>query len=112
MFDVGFFELLLIGLVALLVVGPERLPKVARTAGMWVGRARRFVRNVKDDIDREIQAEEYKRLLDEQNLAGPVHEIIEDTRKEFDEIGRTTREATEAARETLADPAQKDPGKG
>lgn len=93
MFDVGFFELLLIGVVALLVVGPERLPKVVRTAGMWVGRARRFVRSVKDDIDREIQAEEYKRLLEEQNLAGPVHEIIEETRKEVDGIDKATRDA-------------------
>ncbi len=110
MFDVGFFELLLIGLVALLVIGPERLPKVARTAGMWVGRARRLVRSVKDDIDREIQAEEYKRLLEEQNLAGSVHEIIEDTRKEVDGIGKATREAADAARD--AGVAQKDEAKG
>ena len=46
--------------VALLVVGPERLPKVARTAGMWLGRGRRFIRNVRDDIEREIKADELK----------------------------------------------------
>ena len=62
MFDVGFFELLLIGIVALLVVGPERLPKLARTAGMWLGRGRRFIGSVKDDIDREIKAVTYHRL--------------------------------------------------
>ncbi len=97
MFDIGFFELLLIGVVALLVIGPERLPKVARQAGAWMGRARRFVRSVKDDIDREIQAEEYKRLLEEQNLAKPVHEIIEETRKDLHEIGEQTREAVKPA---------------
>lgn len=94
MFDVGFFELLLIGVVALLVIGPERLPKVARQAGMWVGRARRFVGSVKQDIDREIQAEEYKRLLDEQNLKNPLHEIIEDTRKGIDDIKQSGSTAT------------------
>ena len=93
MFDIGFFELLLIGVVALLVIGPERLPTVARKAGMWVGRARRFVSSVKRDIDREIQAEEYKRLLDEQNLKKPVHEIMEETRKEFIDIKRQTESA-------------------
>lgn len=97
MFDIGFFELLLIGVVALLVIGPERLPTVARQAGAWMGRARRFVRNVKDDIDREIQAEEYKRLLEEQNIAKPVHEIIEETREDLRDIGQQTRKAVESA---------------
>ncbi len=96
MFDIGFFELLLIGVVALLVIGPERLPTVARQAGAWMGRARRFVRSVKDDIDREIQAEEYKRLLEEQNIAKPVHEIIEETRDDLRDIGQQTREAVES----------------
>ncbi len=96
MFDIGFFELVLIGVVALLVIGPERLPMVARKAGMWAGRARRFVSSVKRDIDKEIQAEEYKRLLDEQNLKNPVHEIIEDTRKEFSDIRQKTESALSA----------------
>lgn len=103
MFDVGFFELLLIGVVALLVIGPERLPMVARKAGMWAGRARRFVSSVKRDIDKEIQADEYKRLLDEQNLKNPVHEIIEDTRQEFVDI----RKKTESAVSPSADGKQK-----
>ena len=53
MFDVGFFELMLIAVVALLVVGPERLPRLAKTAGLWVGKAKRFVSNVKTDIEQE-----------------------------------------------------------
>jgi sec-independent protein translocase protein TatB len=57
MFDIGFWELTIIGIVALLVIGPERLPRVARTAGLWLGRARRFVSSVKADIDREIAAD-------------------------------------------------------
>ena len=68
MFDVGFFELMLIGVIALLVIGPERLPKVARTAGMWFGRARRFVTSVKQDIDQEIRTEELKKVLDDNKI--------------------------------------------
>ncbi|OQX32971.1 MAG: twin arginine-targeting protein translocase TatB, partial [Candidatus Sedimenticola endophacoides] len=56
MFDVGFFELLLLGLVALLVVGPERLPKLAYTAGKWLGKGRSMINSVKLEIDKEIKA--------------------------------------------------------
>lgn len=61
MFDIGFSELLVIGVVALLVVGPERLPKVARTAGHLFGRFQRYVTNVKADISREMELEELRR---------------------------------------------------
>lgn len=66
MFDIGFWELSLIGIVALLVIGPERLPAVARTAGKWMGRANRFIANIKDDINKEIKDEELKKILAEQ----------------------------------------------
>ena len=62
MFDVGFFELCIIGVVALLVIGPDKLPKAARTAGLWVGRAKRMVARVKSDIDAEIRQDELKEL--------------------------------------------------
>lgn len=88
MFDVGFSELLLTALVALLVIGPERLPKVARTIGLWTGRARRFVNQVKEDIDREIKAEELKRVMQEQVKSTGIHEIIEETRDTIDEAKR------------------------
>ena len=86
MFDVGFLELLLVGVVALLVIGPERLPKVARTAGMWVGRGRRFINSVKQDIDREIKADELREIIDKQKRSNPMHEIVEDTKKDFAQI--------------------------
>ena len=95
MFDVGFFELLLIGVVALLVVGPERLPKVARTAGMWLGRGRRFVSSVKDDIDREIKADELRQILDKQKKSNPLHEIVEDTKKGFEHFKSDTESTVE-----------------
>ena len=93
MFDVGFFELLLIGVVALLVVGPERLPKLARTVGMWLGRGKRFVSSVKEDIDREIRADELKQILEKQKQNNPLHEIVEDTKKSLDEIKAGTQSA-------------------
>lgn len=65
MFDIGFSELLVIGVVALLVLGPERLPKVARTTGHLLGRLQRYVADVKSDINREMQLDELKRLQEE-----------------------------------------------
>ena len=86
MFDIGFWELIVIGVVALLVIGPERLPGVARTAGMWVARARRFVSSVQADINMEIsKTEELKRLLEEQASIKSAHEIIEQTANEVRE---------------------------
>ncbi len=65
MFDVGFSELVVIGIVALVVIGPERLPKVARTAGHLLGRLQRYVNDVKADINREMQLDELKKLQSE-----------------------------------------------
>lgn len=66
MFEVGFSELCMVALVALLVIGPERLPKVARLAGFWIGKTRAMVGNVKAEIKAELQAEELRQLLQEQ----------------------------------------------
>lgn len=63
MFDIGFSELLLIAIVALVVLGPERLPKAARFAGLWVRRARNQWDSVKQELERELEAEELKRNL-------------------------------------------------
>jgi sec-independent protein translocase protein TatB len=65
MFDIGFSELMVIGIVALLVLGPERLPKVARTTGHLLGRLQRYVSDVKSDISREMQLDELKKLQEE-----------------------------------------------
>jgi sec-independent protein translocase protein TatB len=79
MFDVGFQELVLIGVVALLVVGPERLPRLARTAGLWLGRARRVLGSVKAEIDRELKADELKEILRKQAASNPLQTILEET---------------------------------
>ena len=64
MFDIGFSELLVIGVVALIVIGPEWLPRVARTIGHLMGRMQRYVADVKADIDREIELEELRKMRD------------------------------------------------
>jgi sec-independent protein translocase protein TatB len=80
MFDIGFWELAIIGVVALIVIGPDKLPAVARTVGYWLGKGRRFVATVQDDINREVsKADELKRLLEEQSKIKEMHEIIEQT---------------------------------
>jgi sec-independent protein translocase protein TatB len=66
MFDIGFAEMIIIGIVALLVIGPERLPGVARQAGIYFGRIKRFVSSVRSDVEREFRTEELQRMLDEQ----------------------------------------------
>jgi len=95
MFDIGFWELTIIAVVALLVVGPERLPGLARTAGMWVGRARRFVSGVKADIDREIAADELKKALAKQANSEPLYDIIEETKQTIMEAQGEEKESVE-----------------
>ncbi len=65
MFDVGFSELIMVGLVSLLVIGPERLPKVARVAGFWIGKIQQMIANVKVEISQELHTEEIRQLLKE-----------------------------------------------
>jgi len=90
MFDVGFFELMLIGVVALVVIGPERLPGVARTVGKWLGKGKRMLRDVKADIDQELKAEELKRILEVQKQNKPLQEIIESKLDTFNDIKTDT----------------------
>ncbi len=76
MFDIGFWELTTIAVIALLVIGPDKLPGVARTAGKWVGRARRFVSDVKTDIDRELKQEELRKALAKDAGLDEIKEIM------------------------------------
>ncbi|NUU36762.1 Sec-independent protein translocase protein TatB [Pseudomonas sp. C2B4] len=68
MFGISFSELLLVGLVALLVLGPERLPHAARTAGLWVGRLKRSFNAIKQEVEREIGADEIRRQLHNEHI--------------------------------------------
>ena len=100
MFDFGFWEIILILMVALIVVGPERLPGLARTAGLWIGKAKRFVTEVKAEIDQELATDELKKALNKQEAMNDVYEIIEETRKVTSdikqEINKTAAESRSA----------------
>lgn len=84
MFDFSFGELAVIGAVALVVLGPERLPKVARAVGEWAGKAQRYVAQVKSDINREIELSELKNL--QEQARGIAHEFETSVKKEVQGI--------------------------
>lgn len=109
MFDIGFWELAIIGLVALLVVGPERLPKLAYTAGKWLGKGRKVLQQVKSEIDKEIKAEELKEILEEQKKQlNPLEEIVEETSETLRDF---TQEANKSVRELEQQSASEDAAK-
>ena len=85
MFDIGFWELSVIALVALIVIGPDKLPAVARNVGKWVGRIRRFVNQIKSDIDREIQQDGIRKALEEESGFGDIKQALDNERFGFEE---------------------------
>jgi sec-independent protein translocase protein TatB len=102
MFDIGFWELALIGIVALLVVGPDRLPGLARTVGLWVGRIRRYVSAVRDDIEREIQADELRKMLDKPDELNPLQDIIDETTSTISDANKEIAGVQKEAEEMMS----------
>ncbi|MBW8372696.1 Sec-independent protein translocase protein TatB [Stenotrophomonas sp.] len=96
MFDIGFSELLVIAVVALVVLGPERLPKAARFAGLWVRRARNQWDSVKQELERELHAEEIKRQFDD------VKTSMRDTESQLRASGEAVRREAEQMRQDVA----------
>jgi len=103
MFDVGFWELVFIAIIALLVVGPERMPKIARTAGLWLGKMRGFVSSVKQDIDRELAAEELKAVLEKQAAVPELKELIDEVSGEPLEAGEHPAPAVTKSKQVAGD---------
>lgn len=94
MFDIGFGELLLIGIVSLLVFGPDKLPTVARTLGLWWGRLKYTIHSAKNDFDREVGADEIRRQLHNEQVMkelGESDDAIRRIMKESEEIARSPR---------------------
>ncbi|MHB8742323.1 MAG: Sec-independent protein translocase protein TatB [Sulfuricaulis sp.] len=83
MFDIGFSELVVIGFIALVVLGPKRLPEVARTAGRWLAQIRRFIADVKTDIDREIHNEELAELRKLKDELTDTRQLMHNTSSEL-----------------------------
>lgn len=112
MFDVSFTELMLIGVVALIVIGPERLPKVARTAGHLLGRAQRYVSDVKSDIQREIDLDEMNKLkkqMDDaaQSLQASMRETSASIQEPLAEARKSLQDAS-ASVEGLVEQARRE----
>jgi sec-independent protein translocase protein TatB len=106
MFDIGFTELMVIALVALIVIGPERLPRVARTLGHLAGRLQRYVADVKADINREVELDELRKMRDSMQQAATGFESSVNS-----ELQKTEAELNAAAEgkvETPVSPAQED----
>lgn len=112
MFDIGFTELMLIGIVALVVIGPERLPAVAKTAGQWLAKLQRFVRGVKTDLASELESGDLKKLIGDQreqinelkNMVSTVKKdfetssqtIVEDAKSKLDDMETSVKESDES----------------
>src|SRR5687767_2511767 len=99
MFDIGFSELLVCGVVALVVIGPERLPKVARTMGVLFGRLQRYVTQVKADINREMDLAELGKVKTEFESAARSFQT--DVESKANEMERELREAQGSIERTL-----------
>jgi sec-independent protein translocase protein TatB len=107
MFDIGFSELMVIAVIALVVIGPERLPRVARTLGHLAGRLQRYVSDVKSDINREIELDELRKMRDSMKEAassfeGSVRSGLASAESEINSV-------TASAQEALKDPQDPKP---
>jgi sec-independent protein translocase protein TatB len=98
MFDIGFSELMVIGVVALIVIGPEKLPRMARTVGHLAGRLQRYVSDVKADINREIELDELRKMRDSMQQAASNFETTVQT-----EMNKTETELNKSVEDVVSD---------
>ena len=108
MFDIGIWELALIALLALIVLGPKRLPEVARMAGKWLGTVRRFVASVKEDFDQELKSEELSELRKLQHELSETRDLIQ--RSSSETLDRLQHDLdVEPASASIAKPPERKP---
>jgi len=105
MFDISFMEMLIVAIAALLVIGPERLPKVARQAGQWMSKMRRYVDDVKSDFGRQLELSELRNLKKDveeaaRSIEGSVGGAMTDVKTSLDSVQRSI----EGREEALATP--------
>lgn len=105
MFDIGFSELIVIGLVALVVVGPKRLPVATRTIGTLLGRAQRYVNDVKSDIQRQVDLEELRKVQKQfENVGDEIKSGVQAVEKEVGSVTSELSSATTGAFEDFGEP--------
>ncbi len=107
MFGFSFWEVFVLLVVALLVIGPERLPGVARKAGEWTYKVRKFVANAKAEMDSEFNMQDMKQLLNSQESEiSKLRAMVEETRHEIDDTGSTVKSALDDAEKTMRNSAR------
>ena len=114
MIDIGLSKMALIGAVALIVIGPEKLPRVARTVGTLLGKAQRYVADVKSEVNRSMELDELRKMKDSvENAARDVEQSIQTSASEFEKDWAAATEGASAALQEPAGvvPAYKHPGK-
>jgi sec-independent protein translocase protein TatB len=103
-FDIGFSEIVVIAVVALIVIGPERLPKAARTLGHLFGRLQRYVNDVKSDINREMELDELRKLQQQvQSAARDIETSVTSAARDFEQTARSVESEFQRAGEAAAD---------
>ena len=101
MFDIAFTELMVIGVIALIVIGPEKLPRMARTVGHLAGRLQRYVSDVKADINREIELDELRKMRDSMQQA--AQEMQTSVQSELNKTEADLNKAVDEAKEAIED---------
>jgi sec-independent protein translocase protein TatB len=108
MFDVGFPELILIAVVALLVIGPERLPETLRTIGLWIGRIRRSFTSVKAEIEREVGMDDIRRQLHNEAVMAELKRIEREVRDSVNPVAQGPEAGASSAPENRIEPPPTD----
>ena len=111
MFDIGFTELMVIGVIALIVIGPEKLPRVARTVGHLAGRLQRYVSDVKADINREIELDELRKMRDSMQQAASNFEssVKSEMDKTESDLNKTVEDAVADKKPEESKPVESKP---
>lgn len=109
MFDIGFTELLLIAIIGLVVLGPERLPGAIRTGTLWFGRIRRSFNDIKKEIEKEVGADEIRRQLKNETIMDDIEEGRKQINSIRDDVNSQIKAADDSTRETASKVNQKAP---
>ena len=103
MFDFGFWEISIIAIITLIVVGPDKMPALARKAGLYVGKFNKFVRKIKTDINDELQADELKEQLSIKDEKSTLSQALDDVKDSVDQYKQEITEVAEPTPQTKED---------
>lgn len=109
MFDISFAELFLISVIALLILGPQRLPEVLRTIGLWMGRMRRVYNNVRQEIDREVGMDDIRRQLHNEQITAELKQVEAEAKALKRDISSSVSEAVREGEAEIKDNPSPEP---